>query len=254
MDWFQLPKQRSSQWRLSWNWDISKASFSYYPWCFFHLETYFIAGLNICLLPLIQHGWKISHQPKKLLGNTWYYDCFPVEWGKEKRWGKERWVNPHTYSKSLSSRITALPGNFSPQESTQDPSLAQLLPLLIARRQLAEAALNRAAAPCSHLSGQHHPWLMQPSWKSFIVQQLLTALSWEMQPSASLWSALWHLGAEVGLAAVPPVHREAGSEIFYGLWSPGKGWWWWKEHKGWAAWHPGTCSCCHQQHLLLHPH
>lgn len=129
--------------------------------------------------------------------------------GKRRGGGKERWVNPHTYSKSLSSRITALLGNLSPQESTQDPSLAQLLPLLIARRQLAEAALNRAAAPCSHLSGQHHPWLMQPSWKSFIVQQLLTALSWEMQPSASLWSALWHLGAEVGLAAVPPVHREA---------------------------------------------
>lgn len=101
------------------------------------------------------------------------------------------------------------PRDLSPQGSTQNRSLAQLLPLLIAQRQLAETALNRAAAPCSHLSGQHHPWLMQSSWKSFIVQQLLTGLSWETQPGASLGSAHKHSGAGVGLAAVPFVCRTA---------------------------------------------
>lgn len=60
----------------------------------------------------------------------------------------------HLQSRRLSQHRKRSPGDLSPQESTQEPSLAQPL-LLIAQRQLAEAALSRAAAP-----QQHHPWLM----------------------------------------------------------------------------------------------
>lgn len=181
-------------------------------WCFSRLDTYFIAGLNIWLLPCIQHGWKLSHQPKKLLGNTWYYDRFPVEWRKGKTWGKGRWVNPCTHSQEgFSSTATALPGNLSPQESTQHPNLTRWLPLLITQRQLTGTALNRAAAPCSHLPGQHHPWLMQSRWKSFLIQQLLTSLSWETQPGASPQSAHSYFEVGAGLASCAEQHGDGVS-------------------------------------------
>lgn len=76
-------------------------------------------------------------------------------WNEAKGRGRGRKVGEtlHLQSGRIFQHRNRSPADLSPQESTQDPSLAQ--PPLIAQRQLAEAALSRAAAP-----QQHHPWLM----------------------------------------------------------------------------------------------
>lgn len=154
-----------------------------------------------------------------LLGNTWYYDCFPEEWRKRKHWGRKGgWALTLTVRKAIPAQAEL---SQRPQPPREHPGsqLGTAAPTATAQRQLAETALNRAPAPCSHLSGQHHPGLMWSIWKSFMVRQLLTGLSWETQPVASLWSACRHLGAGVVLAAVPSIHRAAQGWVISRLWN-----------------------------------
>lgn len=56
---------------------------------------------------------------KKLLGNTWYYDCFPVEWRKEKRWGREGgWTLTLTVGKAFPAQAQLSQG---PQPTGEHP-------------------------------------------------------------------------------------------------------------------------------------
>lgn len=123
-------------------------------------------------------------------------------WNEAKGRGRGRKVGEilHLQSGRIFQHRNRSPGGLSSQESTQDPSLAQSP--LIAQRQLAEAALSRAAAP-----QQHHPWLMCSRWKSFLAQKCSQASAGKRGPSPC--SALGHLGTGAGLATLSSEHTAA---------------------------------------------
>lgn len=148
----------------------------------------------------------------------WLLSCGMRE---RKETGKGRQKSPHTYSQEGFSRATSTGTTLLKTTSTQVSH-----PHLQPKRDWGRGgntALNRATAPCSHLSGQHHPWLTQSSWKSFTVQQLLTGSAGEGSWGSSL--ACRHWGAGAGLAVAPAV---PGTERRWGFMSPGKGCGWGK--------------------------
>lgn len=77
-------------------------------------------------------------------------------WNEAKgRGGEGRWVKPCSYSQEgFPSRGTGLLGTSAHRKAPKIP-VDTAPPSLVAQRELAEAALSRAAAP-----QQHHPWLM----------------------------------------------------------------------------------------------
>lgn len=143
-----------------------------------------------------------------------------MEWGKGKRQGREG-------RKALTLTVRkAFPGPPAQAQHSWRPPQHKCPILTYSPKGIGggeNTALNRATAPCSHLSGQHHPWLTQSSWKSFTVQQLLTGSAGEGSWGSSL--ACRHWGAGAGLAVAPAV---PGTERRWGFMSPGKGCGWGK--------------------------
>lgn len=73
--------------------------------------------------------------------------------------------NPHTYSQEGFSRATSTDTRLLETTSNhQDHHLNTTAPPpspFKIQEGLTDTTLNRATTPCSHLSGQHHPWLTQ---------------------------------------------------------------------------------------------